>query len=539
MKQLLKKERDPRRRDTYEIRQMALKLTANSMYGCLGFAHSRFYAKPLAALVTSLGRETLQATADLATNELQLEVIYGDTDSIMINTRSDDLAHVKELGLAVKRAVNKRYRLLELELDGIFKSMLLLKKKKYAALVVVELPDGTVKLKRETKGLDLVRRDWCELSKKAGRFVLDRLLSGDSAELVVNDVHAHLEELGRAVRAGEVPLEDFVITKGLNKPVEKYPDARSQPHLRVAKQMLAQGRPVNVGDHIPYVICQGDQPSAADRSFHPDALSNADTDKDALTKATADVRPADQEDEDAPTQHHLSAALESAAKATSSDDAALDADATADTAAACGAAAEKAAVPKIDFQWYLSQQILPPISRLCEPIAATSTAMLASKLGLDGRKFAAAAQRAAGAIDDAEANRAFTPSSAMSDAQRFGDCKPLHVACGKCGESRPLPLPPKLREDDQNDARSAPVATALACTACSAALLGATSEASCFSRLSTALTLATRARLAEYYEGWTARSQRLTLSLGLRILFGRLVLESGLRLVACWAFWKS
>ena len=86
VKGLLKKEKNVKKRETYEIRQMALKLTANSMYGCLGFSHSRFYAKPLAAIVTSLGRDTLQATADVAEKELGLEVIYGDTDSIMINT---------------------------------------------------------------------------------------------------------------------------------------------------------------------------------------------------------------------------------------------------------------------------------------------------------------------------------------------------------------------------------------------------------------------------------------------------------------------
>lgn len=54
----------------------ALKLTANSMYGCLGFAHSRFFARPIAALVTAMGRETLQRTVDIAQSQLRGPLVY-------------------------------------------------------------------------------------------------------------------------------------------------------------------------------------------------------------------------------------------------------------------------------------------------------------------------------------------------------------------------------------------------------------------------------------------------------------------------------
>lgn len=68
--------------------------------------------------------------------QLNLDVIYGDTDSIMIDSNTRDLAEAERIAQRVKLEVNKLYRLLEIDVDGIFKSMLLLKKKKSVMLIV-------------------------------------------------------------------------------------------------------------------------------------------------------------------------------------------------------------------------------------------------------------------------------------------------------------------------------------------------------------------------------------------------------------------
>lgn len=88
-----------------DIQQKCYKLVANSIYGCLGFSVSRFYSRPLASLITKKGRDSLLAAKEIVSKRGGVRVIYGDTDSLMIepanlgsedkNTEADKLISLK------------------------------------------------------------------------------------------------------------------------------------------------------------------------------------------------------------------------------------------------------------------------------------------------------------------------------------------------------------------------------------------------------------------------------------------------------------
>jgi len=263
-------------RQQLDIRQLGLKLTANSMYGCLGFSFSRFYAKHLAAMVTSKGREILLQTKDMI-SKMNLDVIYGDTDSVMVNTNSHDFDEVYRLGREIKQTVNKLYKLLELDIDGVFRYMLLLKKKKYAAVTIEKDKQGNIIQKTELKGLDIVRRDWSQLAADAGKTIINIIMSDKTEDNRLSEMQQHLEGLRAKLVEGKVALKDLAITKSLTKDPSDYPDKKSLPHVQVAIRLnSAGGKKIRAGDTVPYVICEdGSNLAATQRAYHVDEVKES------------------------------------------------------------------------------------------------------------------------------------------------------------------------------------------------------------------------------------------------------------------------
>uniref|UniRef100_A0A182M1Q3 DNA polymerase n=1 Tax=Anopheles culicifacies TaxID=139723 RepID=A0A182M1Q3_9DIPT len=377
VKQLMKEpDISPELAMQYNIRQMALKLTANSLYGCLGYSRSRFYAQHLASLITQKGREILMNTKSIV-ERMNYQVIYGDTDSIMVSTNMTDYEQVYRIGAAIKQHVNKAYRCLELDVDGIYKYLLLLKKKKYAAVTISKKADGAIVCNQELKGLDIVRRDWSRIAVLAGNMILGQILSDAPMDERIENIHVRLEKLKDDLLAGTLSLQLLEITKQLTRSLNEYGDIGQLPHVQVAQRMNKQRkRNYKRGDMVNYIICQdGTTSPAMKRAYHIDEIRD----------------PAN---------------------------------------------AERL---KVDVEYYLAQQIHPVVFRICEPLEGTDACRLALCLGLDPKKYRAIASVGGGGGGGFDGQQYHDGESLIKTAtERYRLCHRFEFTCVACKSKNPV-----------------------------------------------------------------------------------------------------
>jgi DNA polymerase alpha subunit A len=223
-------------------------------------------------LTTYKGREILRRTKELA-ESMSLQVIYGDTDSVMINANVETVTDAFKVGREFKKAVNEQYKLLEIDIDNVFRRILLQAKKKYAAINLVA-KDGKFIEKMEVKGLDMRRREYCALSKEISKHLLDEILSGDETEVAVSRIHEYLRDIAAKMREQQIPTAKYIIYTQLGKAPKEYPNADSMPQVQVALRDLARGKTVRKGDVVSYIIT-GDSKSsepAPKRAYAPSDL---------------------------------------------------------------------------------------------------------------------------------------------------------------------------------------------------------------------------------------------------------------------------
>lgn len=395
IKEILRNMPSGTRKCQLETRQLALKLTANSLYGCLGYKNSRFYAKDLASIITFYGRQILQKTKLKVEEETKLQVIYGDTDSIMVNTNIFDdgngegYSHVLKLAAQIKQIVNKDYKRLELDLDGVLQRLLLLKKKKYACIQIVDFHRKQLRL--ECKGLDLVRRDWSILTRNVSTQILNLLFSNEPIDTVITGILNTLESLNEELNSNSIPLESFIITKTLTKLPQFYSDPYLLPHVIVAKRMISSGLPVSSGTEIPYLIC-----------------------REELSLQTSE--------EAAPRSSMLSKRAYSLEEVKSNG-------------------------LSVDIEWYKTQQLLPPLSRLCAPIPGLEISRLGQCLGLEYKHYSEIIQKE----DSEQQGDSFSTFEWKKNAETYVSVPiTAHIDCFQCmkaGNAEPNPVLGLLKEN--------------------------------------------------------------------------------------------
>ncbi|MFA5739302.1 MAG: DNA polymerase domain-containing protein, partial [Bacteroidales bacterium] len=158
-----------------------------------------------------------------------------------------DFYKAKQIGKKIASIVTADLpKPMELVFEAFAKRILILAKKHYAMYRFESEGKGEIK----AKGIETVRRDWCNFTSKALTKCLETIL-------IDGDVDAALAQARNAIAVLKNPtpdiFNDLVMSRTLTRNPENY--AQQQPHAELVKKLEQRGVfKYAIGDRVPFII---------------------------------------------------------------------------------------------------------------------------------------------------------------------------------------------------------------------------------------------------------------------------------------------
>jgi len=254
IKKEMEKEKDPERKRYLYAKQYAFKTVANAFYGHLGYIRAKLYVVDTANAITGTGRDIIQKTKEIVETKSSYKVIYADTDSVMVGLKTEDVKEAFKIGKDLVNLINEGiHHILDMKIESVFKTLLILSKKRYACWNFESTDDfqGSI----VTKGIETVRRDWCDLVSETLQEVISTILKEQDIKKAIKTVRNKVEK----IKTGEMNLEKLIITKGVSKTLKSYKGI--QPHVELVKKMRERdpASAPGVGDRVSFIIIKGSE----------------------------------------------------------------------------------------------------------------------------------------------------------------------------------------------------------------------------------------------------------------------------------------
>jgi len=241
-----------------KVKRDAVKYLVNAVYGYTGFVKSRVFDIRIASTITAIGREGILKAKELAESK-GFKVLYGDTDSIMIQVPFDKAQELVEyLNEEIRKYFREKYGVPSVQIGLKFelyadKVLFFGVKKRYVAHVVWEKGKQVDYFKYV--GIEAVRSDEPRFAQEFQKGLIEMVLRESvhgsiNIDKVMDYINKKREELRKA------PLLDIALSEGLNKPLDKY--RVKPPHVRaVLYSNTHLGTNFKHGDRIYWVWVKG------------------------------------------------------------------------------------------------------------------------------------------------------------------------------------------------------------------------------------------------------------------------------------------